>query len=123
MMPDQKAIETAAKQSGRLSCVESRNGTAVKSTVTRERIAATGCLIRPHIGRTPVIETAGGEFALDIASLIFKLELLQHSGSFKVRGEFANLITQQAPPAGVVAASGGNQGAAVAYAAMKLGVP
>ena len=55
--------------------------------------------------------------------LTLKLELLQHSGSFKARGAFANLLTRDVPQAGVVAASGGNHGAAVAYAAMKLGKP
>ena len=54
---------------------------------------------------------------------MLKLELLQHSGSFKARGAFANLLTRTIPAAGVVAASGGNHGAAVAYAAMRLGVP
>jgi len=47
---------------------------------------------------------------------------LQHSGSFKARGAFANLLTREPPAVGVVAASGGNHGAAVAYAAQKLGV-
>ena len=51
-----------------------------------------------------------------------KLEQLQHAGSFKTRGAFANLLLRQIPAAGVVAASGGNHGAAVAYAARKLGV-
>src|SRR5208282_1760717 len=60
---------------------------------------------------------------LDGIHLVFKLELLQHSGSFKARGAFANLLLRKIPPAGVVAASGGNHGAAVAFAAMKLGVP
>src|SRR5262249_22724379 len=55
--------------------------------------------------------------------LVFKLEQLQHSGSFKVRGAFANLLLRQIPDAGVVAASGGNHGAAVAYAAQTLGIP
>jgi threonine dehydratase len=64
------------------------------------------------VRRTPVIEAEG---------LALKLELLQHSGSFKARGAFANLLTRDVPPAGVVAASGGNHGAAVAYAAQKLG--
>jgi threonine dehydratase len=54
--------------------------------------------------------------------LLFKLESLQHSGSFKVRGAFANLLTRPVPAAGVVAASGGNHGAAVAYAARSLGM-
>jgi threonine dehydratase len=51
-----------------------------------------------------------------------KLEFFQHTGSFKPRGAFANLLTRKAPPAGVVAASGGNHGAAVAFAAMRLGI-
>jgi threonine dehydratase len=55
--------------------------------------------------------------------ILLKLELLQHSGSFKARGAFANLLLRAIPPAGVVAASGGTHGAAVAYAAMKLSVP
>lgn len=90
---------------------------------TRERIAATYELISPHIRRTPVIEVTGKDFGLGDVPLSFKLELLQHSGSFKARGAFTNLLTRAVPPAGVVAASGGNHGAAVAYAAMKLGQP
>jgi len=82
--------------------------------VTRAQIAAIEPLIRPYVRRTPVV-TEG--------NLVFKLELLQHSGSFKARGAFANLLTRQVPRAGVVAASGGNHGAAVAYAARKLGKP
>jgi threonine dehydratase len=80
--------------------------------VNRARIADIEKLIRPHVRRTPVIEAEG---------LTLKLELLQHSGSFKARGAFANLLTREVPSAGVVAASGGNHGAAVAYAAQKLG--
>jgi threonine dehydratase len=82
-------------------------------TVTRAEIAAIEPRIRPHVRRTPVVADE---------NLTFKLELLQHSGSFKARGAFANLLTRKVPAAGVVAASGGNHGAAVAYAAMKLGV-
>lgn len=91
--------------------------------INRERILATESLIRPHIRRTPILEANGRDFGLGSISLIFKLELLQHSGSFKARGAFANLLLRKIPPAGVVAASGGNHGAAVAFAAMKLGVP
>lgn len=87
-----------------------------------KQIAATEKTIRPHIRRTPVIEVDGGDFGLDSIRLIFKVELLQHSGSFKARGAFANLLLRTIPQAGVVAASGGNHGAAVAFAAMKLGV-
>ena len=91
--------------------------------VSPQTIAQCDELIRPHIRRTPVIEVDGGEFGMESASLTLKLELLQHSGSFKARGAFANLLTRAVPEAGVVAASGGNHGAAVAYAAMKLGKP
>jgi len=92
------------------------------SPFSRARIAATEAVIRPHIRRTPVFESHAAEFGLDSFPLSFKLELLQHSGSFKARGAFANLLLRKVPPAGVVAASGGNHGAAVAYAAQKLGV-
>jgi threonine dehydratase len=67
------------------------------------------------------MEVDGGDFGIDGVSLVLKLELFQHTGSFKTRGAFANLLMREAPAAGVVAASGGNHGAAVAYAAMKLG--
>lgn len=93
------------------------------SQVSRERIQATEHLIRPHIRRTPVLEVDGAEFGLRSITLVFKLELFQHSGSFKPRGAFMNLLTREVPEAGVVAASGGNHGAAVAFAAMKLGRP
>ncbi|HEU5303208.1 MAG TPA: threonine/serine dehydratase [Gemmatimonadales bacterium] len=91
--------------------------------ITPERIAAALRLIRPHIRRTPIVELDGGELGFEGVTLIVKLELHQHSGSFKARGAFTNLMTRPVSPAGVVAASGGNHGAAVAYAAMKLRVP
>lgn len=92
-------------------------------TVSRERIAATDPVIRPYVRRTPVIDLRPADVGLDCGRLILKLELFQHSGSFKARGAFTNLLTRNVPPAGVLAASGGNHGAAVAYAAMKLGIP
>ena len=79
--------------------------------------------IAPHIRRTPVIEIDGGDLGIAVPTLLLKLESLQHAGSFKARGAFTNLLTRQVPAAGVVAASGGNHGAAVAFAAMKRGVP
>ena len=91
--------------------------------ISRERIAATAAVIGPHVRRTPVLAVAGGEFGLGVGRLLLKLELLQHSGSFKARGAFANLLLRKVPTAGVVAASGGNHGAAVAYAARSLGIP
>jgi len=91
--------------------------------IDRDQIAAAEKIIRPHIRRTPILEVAGADFGLDSISLIFKLEFLQHAGSFKARGAFTNLLTRDVPKAGVVAASGGNHGVAVAYAAGKLGIP
>ena len=89
----------------------------------RPRIAATEEAIRAQIRRTPVVELAGDELGLSGRSVTLKLELLQHSGSFKARGAFANLALRPVPPAGVVAASGGNHGAAVAFAARRREVP
>ena len=93
------------------------------SIIGRDEIAQTKRLIRPHIRRSPIIEADAADFGLTTARLSFKLELLQHAGSFKTRGAFTNLLTREVPKGGVVAASGGNHGAAVAYAAMKLGIP
>jgi threonine dehydratase len=93
------------------------------SELSREQIQATEQIIRPHIRRTPVLEVDGADFGLDALKIVFKLELFQHSGSFKARGAFTNILTREVPAAGVVAASGGNHGAAVAFAAMKLGKP
>jgi len=95
----------------------------VTPTIDRERIERTHSLIRSHIRLTPVMELTGADFGLPAFPLTLKLELFQHAGSFKTRGAFANLLTRPIPAAGVVAASGGNHGAAVAYAAMRLGVP
>lgn len=89
--------------------------------IDRAAIEAAYPLIRPHIRETPIIEVAAGDFGLDGAPLVFKLEFLQVSGTFKARGAFYNLLTRGSPEQGVVAASGGNHGAAVAYAAQKLG--
>jgi threonine dehydratase len=89
----------------------------------RSSIRATEAIIRPYIRRTPVIELAGDEFGLGSVRLWLKLELLQHTGSFKPRGAFAGMLTRTVPPAGVVAASGGNHGVAVAYAAKQLSKP
>ena len=91
--------------------------------ITREHIAATEAVIRPYVRRTPVVRADLSDFGLPAAPVTFKLEMLQHSGSFKARGAFANLLLRKPPAAGVVAASGGNHGVAVAYAAQRLGIP
>jgi threonine dehydratase len=91
--------------------------------INREQIAATEKVIRPYIRRTPTIAVRAADFGLDSdADLACKLEFLQHGGSFKVRGAFSNLLTRRISDAGVVAASGGNHGVAVAFAAMRLGI-
>jgi threonine dehydratase len=95
----------------------------LSNAINAESIARCEKLIRPYIRRTPVIEIDPADLGLAIGRLYFKLELLQHTGSFKARGAFANLLSRDVPAAGVVAASGGNHGAAVAYAAMRLKVP
>jgi threonine dehydratase len=91
--------------------------------ITAEQIRATYGLIAPHVRRTPVIDLDPQDFGLKAGSLVLKLESLQHAGSFKARGAFNHLMTREVPPAGVVAASGGNHGAAVAFAAMRCKVP
>jgi threonine dehydratase len=96
---------------------------ATEALVDRQRILTTESVIRPHLRTTPVVELDGSVIGLSSVRLVLKLELLQHSGSFKARGAFANLLLRSIPPGGVVAASGGNHGCAVAYAAMQLGVP
>ncbi len=83
-------------------------------SIDRAAVERTYGTIRPHIRRTPV---------LDLAGATLKLEMLQHAGSFKARGAMANLLLRDIPAAGVVAASGGNHGVAVAWAAHQLGVP
>ena len=93
------------------------------SSLTPAAVAAVEERIRPYVRRTPVIEINRADFGLPAGPLTLKLEQLQHSGSFKVRGAFANLLLRDVPAAGVTAASGGNHGAAVAYAAGVLGVP
>jgi threonine dehydratase len=91
--------------------------------ISREKIRSSYDAILPHIRRTPVIEIDALDLGLDRAAITLKLESLQHAGSFKARGAFTHLLTRQIPDAGVVAASGGNHGAAVAFAARKRGVP
>src|SRR6266852_1009364 len=95
----------------------------VITSVRRDRIAEVERLIRPYIRRTPLVAIEAADFGLPQFPLHLKLELMQHSGSFKARGAFANLLLRDVPSAGVVAASGGNHGAAVAYTAQRLSVP
>src|SRR3712207_609400 len=92
--------------------------------VTRADVDAAAATIAGHVRRTPVM--AAGETPTG-GPLWFKLEQLQHTGTFKARGAFNRILTAakagEVGPAGVVAASGGNAGVAVAYAAARLRVP
>jgi threonine dehydratase len=90
-------------------------------SISRRRIEDVEAVIRPHIRLTPVTLLAGADFGLAIPRIAFKHEYMQQTGSFKARGAFANLLCRDVPKAGVVAASGGNHGAAVAYAARMTG--
>ncbi|MFN0193486.1 MAG: threonine/serine dehydratase [Aestuariivirga sp.] len=89
--------------------------------VSRSRISEVEAVIRPHIRHTPVTRVAGADFGIAIPEVTFKHEYMQRSGSFKARGAFTNLLCREVPKAGVVAASGGNHGAAVAFAAKATG--
>jgi threonine dehydratase len=91
--------------------------------VDRDAIRAAAALIRPHVRHTPVLDVDLADFGRPARPVALKLECLQHSGSFKARGAFTSLLMRDVPDAGVVAASGGNHGAAVAYAAARLGIP
>lgn len=93
---------------------------AIDMTVERADIVAALDRVRGYIRTTPVVETGAGAFGID-TPLTLKLELLQHTGSFKPRGAFNKMLASEVPNSGVVAASGGNFGLAVAYAARSLG--
>jgi len=87
-------------------------------TVDRQTISAAADRIAPYIRRTPTLELEAADL---VHPATLKLELLQHTGSFKVRGAFNSLIGLDPSGPGVAAASGGNHGAAIAYAAQALG--
>jgi threonine dehydratase len=95
----------------------------VQTRIEPAAIQAAHRLIEPYIRATPVLQASGADFGLAPFALALKLEQLQHAGVFKARGAFANLLMRDIPAAGVVAASGGNHGAAVAYAASRRRVP
>ncbi len=88
--------------------------------LTPDDIQAANAAISPFIRHTPILEVPGNEIGVD-TTLVLKLEYLQHSGSFKGRGATHFMATQPISDSGVVAASGGNHGAAVAWAAQRFG--
>ena len=86
--------------------------------IAPDQVRAAYARIAPHVRRTPVLRIDARDLGVTLAHpLALKLEFLQHTGSFKPRGAFNNLLSHTVPAAGVAAASGGNHGAAVAYAA------
>src|SRR5579863_136450 len=89
--------------------------------INRSDIAAAAARIAGYVRHTPLLRLAEDELGFGFP-VILKMELLQHAGSFKPRGAFNRLLLADLPEAGVIAASGGNHGAAVAYAARELGV-
>ncbi len=91
-------------------------------TISREEIREFYPQLAAHVRRTPVVSINGADFGLEPVPLTFKLENLQHTGSFKARGAITNLLKRTVPQAGVVAASGGNHGVAVAFAANRFHV-
>src|SRR5689334_18071356 len=93
------------------------------AAIDRSAIERVHGIIAPYIRRTPVVDVDGADVGLAGRRITIKLELLQRAGPFRIRGAFTHLLPRDVPPAGVVAASGGNHGAAVAFAAMTLGVP
>lgn len=90
--------------------------------VTRDDIAAATERIAGHVRCTPVLAVEPGIFDTS-GVLTLKLEQVQYAGSFKARGAFNRLLTAEIPDAGVAAASGGNFGLAIAFAARALGIP
>jgi threonine dehydratase len=88
--------------------------------IDRAAISLAHQRLRTHLRRTPVVALEAGAFGA-AAGLVLKLEHLQHAGSFKCRGALHRALSQPVPPAGVLAASGGNHGAAVAWVARRLG--
>lgn len=105
-----------------------RPDAAAKTAISPADIRDTYQVIRPYVRRTPVLELdraelTGATAGTRPANVVLKLEYTQVAGSFKARGAFANLLLRDVPAVGVSAASGGNHGVAVAYAAHRLGVP
>src|SRR5437870_2353823 len=116
--PPRRASRPAAPSRGRnlLSRRWSLASGVGRRGIDRAGIEKVGEVIRPYVRVTPVVEVRGGDFGLGDFSITLKLEMFQHSGSFKARGAFTNLLTREIPAAGVVAASGGDDGVAAWYA-------
>jgi threonine dehydratase len=118
---DEHGLPVAIWIPGPMPTVIAAAAPAPSPPVSRDDIRAAHQRIAPHVRRTPVWRLPARSFGHD-GPVSLKLELLQHAGSFKPRGAFNTLLSQPIPRTGVAAASGGNHGAAVAYAARCLGL-
>ena len=94
-----------------------------KIAINRDSISSNYNRLRGHVRKTPVLQLDPGDLGVRAGEVHLKLELFQHTGSFKPRGAFTHFFTDAIPQAGVVAASGGNHGAAVAFAARAFNKP
>ena len=92
-----------------------------QSPVSPGDVRAAAALIGDRVRQTPVLTLAPGDVPGLMVPVVLKLELLQHTGSFKARGALHRLLGSVVPEAGVITASGGNHGAALAHAARSLG--
>jgi threonine dehydratase len=110
----------AAKR--KAACGRAPHMPASSIMIDRPAIALAAARIQTYVRHTPIMRVSGSDFSTD-STVTLKLEHLQHAGSFKPRGAFNRMLSSNIPLAGVIAASGGNHGAAVAYAAKTLGVP
>jgi threonine dehydratase len=103
------------------TCAHGKHVRASSIMIDRDAIASAASRISGRVRHTPLLRVSAEDFSIKLP-VTLKLELLQHSGSFKSRGAFNRMLSAEVPAAGVIAASGGNHGAAVAYAARSLGV-
>lgn len=99
-----------------------RTDKAPEAPVLRDDIVRAAEVIAGHVRHTPILDPISGPFDGLTGHITLKLELLQHTGSFKPRGAMHRSLTSDIPDSGLIAASGGNHGLAVAWAARRLGV-
>ena len=96
---ERPAIRAGAVTSAAAASAAATSAAAASAGVTSAAIAAVAAQIRPYIRRTPVISLDRADFGLATGELVLKLEQLQHSGSFKARGAFTNLLRREIPAA------------------------
>ncbi|WP_031469577.1 serine/threonine dehydratase [Sciscionella sediminilitoris] len=98
-------------------------GTATVPVLTREDIESARVRLGGRVRRTPTLHIEAGGFGAGVGEFWLKLESMQHTGAFKARGALNSVLAEPVPSGGVCAASGGNHGQALAWAAREIGVP